>query len=501
MALLSLFLYPGCGKNYPPTINGMVFPDSVALGDTATIICQAEDPEADNLAFHWSPLDGGTFADTSAGNTVTWVAPTQIGVYKIKVEVSDGINTPVDTTVSINVTAGTAPQPPQPVTLAPPTTITQSTVDLIWTQSPDSDFARYEVHRSLQPYFTPSESTKIRVVLSVIDTTFTSTGLTPGVTYYFKVVVADTEGLSTPSNEVSAATQYFMEIAAVSLPGRPNGLDISGELALVADREGGLQIITISNPQSPLKIGSYELDDYAQANDVFAQRPYAYVAFGDSGLHVVDITNPANPVRRAVIDSVVKSAYSVYVFGPYAYISSEDKFFRVVDIHDPTQPFIRGSCILPDKSTDIFVSESYAFTACGYSGMRVVDVSSQDSPEEVLGVETPDQAYKLYVSGGYGYIATSFAGLQIFDVTRPSNPVPVASIALPGEAYDVYVSANYAYVACWDKGLQVVDVSDPRNPVILYSFELPGSLINGVMVSGNYVYLTDWNYGFIVLSQ
>jgi hypothetical protein len=498
IAFSSLLFYAGCGKNNPPTINGLIFPDSVGTDDTAAIICQAVDPDGDGLQFQWTALNGGSFTGVLS-DTAHWVAPAQVNTYSIMVQVNDGINTAVDTTVSIRVTQPFIHQPPQPVTLEQPANITTSALDLVWSQSPDSNFARYEVHRSTQAYFTPADSTKIRVMLAAIDTTYTVTGLSAGNTYYFKVVVANTDGLSAASNEVNASTQYFLKIGSVQLPGRPLGLDISGDLALIADREGGLQVVTISNPQSPMKIGSYELTGYARAYDVFAQRPYAFVAFGDSGFHVVDFSNPSTPVLRAAIDTI-QSAYTVFAYGPYAYISSGDKLFRVVDIHDPVKPVLMGSCVLPDTVADIFVSGTYAFAACGNSGMEVVDVSTQDDPNEIMGVTTVDKTSKLYVSGGYAYLATSFAGLEIIDITRPTNPVAVASLKLPGEAYDVYVSGNYAYVACWDKGLQVVDVRDPRNPVLRYSMDLPGCFINGVVVSGKYIYLTDWNYGFIVLS-
>lgn len=492
------FYHAACNHNRPPVISGIVRPDSVGTGDTATVVCNAQDPDVDNLHYNWTAPDGGTVLDTTM-NTLRWIAPGLTGTYRIVVAVSDGVNSAVDTTISLKVTPYHSNQPPAAVTLGAPANITRTSVDLVWSRSPDSDFDRYEIHRSLQANFTPGDSTKSRVVLSSIDTTYTATGLTPGSTYYFKVVVANIADLTTSSNQVSATTPYFSKLSSVQLPGRPAGLDVSNDLALIADRDGGLQIVTIANPQSPMKIGSYELEGYAWANDVYVQRPYAYTAFSDSGLHIVDFSNPANPVRAAAIDTI-KSVYSIFAFGPYAYLSSSDKLFRVVDIHLPTQPVLRGSCFLPDTATDVFVAGTYALAACGFSGMRVVDVSTQDNPIEVIGIATIDKCNKVYVSGGYAFLATGSSGLEIVDITRPTNPVPVATLGLPGPAYDVWVSGNYAFLACWDKGLQVVDVRDPRVPVLRYSMDLPGSFVNGVVVSGSYVYLTDWNYGFIVLS-
>ena len=60
--------------------------------------------------------------------------------------------------------------------------------------------------------------------------------------------------------------------------------------------DSGLQVIDITNPQSPQIVGSVDTPGYAHG--VAVSGTHAYVADDDSGLQVIDITNPAEPPDR-----------------------------------------------------------------------------------------------------------------------------------------------------------------------------------------------------------
>ena len=82
-------------------------------------------------------------------------------------------------------------------------------------------------------------------------------------------------------------------------PGLPRGsalsVALSGNYAYVADSGAGLQVIDVSNPANPVRVGGYDTSGYAQ--DVAVSGNYAYVADDGGGLQVIDVSNPANPVR------------------------------------------------------------------------------------------------------------------------------------------------------------------------------------------------------------
>lgn len=57
---------------------------------------------------------------------------------------------------------------------------------------------------------------------------------------------------------------------------RARGVRVLGDLAYIADAEGGLQIVDVSNPTAPSLHGSY--DAPGKTWSVFADGHYAYVA-------------------------------------------------------------------------------------------------------------------------------------------------------------------------------------------------------------------------------
>lgn len=60
-------------------------------------------------------------------------------------------------------------------------------------------------------------------------------------------------------------------------------------------RDGGLQIIDVSDPGNPKKLGSYSTPGYAW--DVYVQGNVAYVADG-SGLQIIDVSGFEGGVAR-----------------------------------------------------------------------------------------------------------------------------------------------------------------------------------------------------------
>ncbi len=96
---------------------------------------------------------------------------------------------------------------------------------------------------------------------------------------------------------------------------------VSGNYAYVADADAGLQVIDVSNPANPQRVGGYDTSGYAYG--VAVSGNYAYVADCDAGLQVIDVSNPANPQRVGGYDTS-GYAYGVAVSGNYAYVADGD---------------------------------------------------------------------------------------------------------------------------------------------------------------------------------
>ncbi|MBP7149090.1 MAG: immune inhibitor A [Acidobacteria bacterium] len=100
---------------------------------------------------------------------------------------------------------------PQPETLAAPTAATANTLTLSWSQSAEPDFASYRLVRGNGPNFDWTTGTTVATITSRTTLTVQDTGLAPKSTYFYRLVVARTNGLESPSNEVSGTTTPGMD--------------------------------------------------------------------------------------------------------------------------------------------------------------------------------------------------------------------------------------------------------------------------------------------------
>jgi hypothetical protein len=88
-------------QNHPPIIKTMVAQSKVSALSTIQLVCEAEDPDGDELTYSWS-ADGGTIE--GQGAVVNWTAPETPGEYTIAVLVNDGHGGTATQSVTISVT-------------------------------------------------------------------------------------------------------------------------------------------------------------------------------------------------------------------------------------------------------------------------------------------------------------------------------------------------------------------------------------------------------------
>jgi hypothetical protein len=95
---------------------------------------------------------------------------------------------------------------PRAVILKAPTNVKASSITLNWHRSTLANFARYEVHGSETPGFTPSDETLLAEITDITATSHTASGLSLGTTYYFRIRTYDTTGAYSDSVQRFATT-------------------------------------------------------------------------------------------------------------------------------------------------------------------------------------------------------------------------------------------------------------------------------------------------------
>jgi hypothetical protein len=240
-------------------------------------------------------------------------------------------------------------------------------------------------------------------------------------------------------------------------------LALSGDHAFVANGNGGLRVVDISNPAQPGEVGHLEIQGLVE--DVVISGSYAYLAVSFSGLVVVDISDPSHPVQAGFYQAEILS-YGLSISGSNAYLADCKNGLRVIDISDPTHPAQVGLYKSAWRILAVTVSGNYAFISDWDALLRVVDVSEPAAPKHVGTIpgDYPSGVRKIVVSDNIAYLVTGRDGLRLFDITDLAHLRRLSSFDLPDNVEAIALRGNYAYLAGDYGGLQVVDCSNPAHP-------------------------------------
>ncbi|MEE9554069.1 MAG: T9SS type A sorting domain-containing protein [candidate division Zixibacteria bacterium] len=128
----------------------------------------------------------------------------------------------------------------------------------------------------------------------------------------------------------------------------------------------GLQIIDVSNPDEPFRVGQYD-SEYA-FEKIYCEGDYAYLAAGNRGVIILDISNPSNPVliafyassfckdlfvENGYIYAIISSRLDILQFLPTIINESLDPAIRIASIQIYPNPFNASTTIrydLPNES-------------------------------------------------------------------------------------------------------------------------------------------------------
>lgn len=317
--------------------------------------------------------------------------------------------------------------------------------------------------------------------------------------YYWRVRVKSETNTWGEWSEVwsfTIDTNPYYVVGVCATPGYAEAVAVAQSLAYVADGQGGLQIIDISDPQSPCVLGSEDTDGYASGVSLLGR--HCYVADGDQGLLIIDVGDPQTPSRlgsdswiHALDVSADSSGDSIHV-----HIAAEN-WFIIDDATDSLFPSLLGRCHTPGNARGVWVESGFAYVADEQMGLQIVDISDPRYPAIVGSSDTPSNARNVCVSGNYACVADGRGGLQVIDVANPQEPSIVGSCDTPGYANDVFVQGNLAYIADGTSGLQVISVADPSSPFIVGSCETPYA--NGVWATDSLVYVADRDSGLVIV--
>ena len=261
---------------------------------------------------------------------------------------------------------------------------------------------------------------------------------------------------------VSAGTQEYAQ-----------DVEIVGDLAYFVGRWEGVLVFDVSDPTSPVSLGapygpyhpsppSYEpvwSEDIEIVGDLaYVAHPQAQVGDTWVGLEIIDLSDPTSPVS---LGSAPWSAHDVEVAGDLAFTVGGGGLF-IIDVSDATSPITLGRVSTPGPGRDVEVIGNLAYVADGDRGLQIVDISDLYAPVRLGSHETPDYTYDVEVVGDRVYMIDRSEGLRIIDVSDPTAPVEIGTSRPLRSGRDVEIVGDLAYVL--GPGVHVFDVSDPTAP-------------------------------------
>jgi hypothetical protein len=270
------------------------------------------------------------------------------------------------------------------------------------------------------------------------------------------------------------------------------GMTIVGDYIYINNRGEELIIADISNPLLPRVIGDCYIEH--TAGEIVISNGYAYMISWKGGLTIVDISTPTSPLvkgRLKIEGRFYSQNDNIAVSGNYVYTAGT-KGLSIIDVTDPTKPELVGEYNY-EKDTMIYsvaISESYIYAGHS-SGLLVLNISDPTKPILVGKCDEVCASTRIVIVGRYAYTGSRWRepGFQIVDISKPEVPVLIGQCAdyANKHLYDMAISGNYAYLTT-DSGSDVIDISKPTAPKLDGSYE-KGSYI---AISGDYAYLSSY---------
>ncbi len=197
----------------------------------------------------------------------------------------------------------------------------------------------------------------------------------------------------------------------------------------------GLQIIDLSNPESPLLVRSLTsafMTAHSVSVDTARARLYASGARSPDGMHILDLSaDPQNPVPLGTYSDAYVHDVTVRNDTAYASLIGIDKTV-ILDVSDPAAIETLAELAAPEGEdhqawpTD---DRRYLFTTHEIPGSHLrtwdmQDLSSIISVDEFQATPT-SSVHNVYLRGNTAFVSYYTEGLQVLDVTDPTRMIPV----------------------------------------------------------------------------
>ncbi len=196
------------------------------------------------------------------------------------------------------------------------------------------------------------------------------------------------------------------EVASYPIEGA-QALDVAGNLAYLALRRGLLVLDISARPVAQVSSIVKEWDPA----DVLLEGSTLYVADRNGSIWVLDVSNPAQPVETGRWG---QPGHGLALGDQILLAAAGDQGLRTAAIAEPARPIELGRFLTGD-ARGVAVLGSVGYLADAAGGVHVIDLRNPAEPAHLSTVETFGSPVGVTVAGNRVYVADGAGGLLIFE--------------------------------------------------------------------------------------
>jgi hypothetical protein len=316
--------------------------------------------------------------------------------------------------------------------------------------------------------------------------------------------------ISDPMNPVQRGFVYA--------PSTARAIDVSGDIACLADMGAGLQVVDVSDPDHPQIVGEAVTQMPAVNVALLSDHAHLTLAEGDNAaFEIYDIADPTAPWKSNWTGVPGSRPWGAAAHGSLVATTYKNHYWEggavtFTDVVSERCVPLLGKLNIPGHAfRDLAISgeTGCALTSAwaqGGTNFKVLDLSGAPSSITVLGSTnlTPGVC-DVEVAGPFAYVSgwvNEQASIFVVDVSDPQAPRQRGWAMLGGQGEPLLAtSGSYVYVApagVGVEGLVVVDASDPDSPEIVAQLDLQMGQVLGIAIQGSYLYATG-AHGFEII--
>ena len=256
--------------------------------------------------------------------------------------------------------------------------------------------------------------------------------------------------------------------------GENRGGVIRGDLAYLAQGRMGVWTVDITDRRNPAILSSFT-DGVTYAYSLDVSDTVLVLANNEGGVMTINVSDPASPFLMGEV-STGREVTEVKVSGSMAYVVDGD--FRAIDLAIPYSPSVVSSYLTPSQSVDLAVAGNLAFVADRDAGVHSYDISEPaDSLRPLHTLDTPGFAEGIAADGSIVYIADDVGGFRVIEYDQGGQMNEVSHLDLGDPVADVAVENGIAFLALRRGEIVAVDVGDPYSIARIDSFPTPGKSV------------------------